>query len=942
MPSKWRNRQACLSTVLLTLGCLITSLSSSSRALAQTPASPGKCEQPPILYAIAKYKVEHVTVKPMVKFVSDASVLDDALAAAIAINAPGSNGVWTSREFDTHWPSLLESDLNDQLERRILVGRMGLIFAHHHLINCDETNRTMDVQYEVLTVARPSYLRNTFEARDRRQRNKEAAGTLEEKAKNYSLVPFAGYNRSRGIFGGSEVALETNYKPLSKLALSASGSSSSAVAEFGAAGSKNFDHGPLSFAEWRAAYRYSNIPTDGFDLKDATGAARFFAATRPITSRNLIFRVGASVEGGNRQSSLPQALALPDTLVDSGYGALKLYAGASLTTRRQDLKASYGLHLGNTGENLSVDYRKQIFDAAYRLRFLPKPYKPFQLDAQFTAGSLTTVSGPVPYGERFFGGNVEQEFIQGDSWKIRSNPVIRSFPQNRLNGTGGSIPVGGDDFLSFNFTAAQTIWQKQLIPREISEDPDLTLAMGTQLLTARLVFREEAVRASKQIKELEAQVGCADTDPSKHCLTPVINRLKTLLNNLLAQAGSDDQLKQAINSFSDDDGSNPMGDAEDAIGAAKIDPEAAKKVIENAAEAQGNPVEANVTRLIKDDFGDPDDPDDDTPSLLTIVQSHITKLQPHLTAPVFSAARIELQTINGAIDQDKATLQQRLDSVNTLRAYTVRDVQAARESLDQPAGSGRKLDEVLVDIRSLLKPERERVQARIKELNLQLSQMSDADPKTAEIKKLRDTFFDYQDLLDAADSFAEKAKNSSDSVRASFEAKDYEGVKIFMERLAAGFGGLLSYLTGVEIKIQQVETLLRQQGMPPLPDQINIDAADVRLIEHRTRAAYNKIRIPPAEITANKTVSYVGRVLEVFFRETNIVAVSPVIMFDAARLHVAELPGSDRLRYGIGSGLRFSLINVDFTAGYSFNPTRRLNEPRGAFVFRMDINDLFK
>ena len=121
------------------------------------------------------------------------------------------------------------------------------------------------------------------------------------------------------------------------------------------------------------------------------------------------------------------------------------------------------------------------------------------------------------------------------------------------------------------------------------------------------------------------------------------------------------------------------------------------------------------------------------------------------------------------------------------------------------------------------------------------------------------------------------------------------------------------------------------------------NARDVTLdSQHHTKAAYNKIRIPPAEITANKTVSYVGRVLEVFFRETNIVAVSPVIMLDAARLHVAELPGTDRLRYGIGSGLRFSLINVDFTAGYSFNPTRRLNEPRGAFVFRMDINDLFK
>src|SRR5262249_18747982 len=156
------------------------------------------------------------------------------------------------------------------------------------------------------------------------------------------------------------------------------------------------------------------------------------------------------------------------------------------------------------------DYRKQIFDSAYRLRFLPKQYKPFQLDVQFTAGSLTNVSGPIPYGERFFGGNVEQEFIQGDSWKIRSNPVIRSFPQNRLNGGEGSAPVGGDNFIAINFTAAQTIWQKQLIPREIGEDPDVNAGLGGQLLATRLFLREEVVQQSKEIRELEAKVGCSD------------------------------------------------------------------------------------------------------------------------------------------------------------------------------------------------------------------------------------------------------------------------------------------------------------------------------------------------------------------------------------------------------------------------------------------------
>jgi hypothetical protein len=139
-----------------------------------------------------------------------------------------------------------------------------------------------------------------------------------------------------------------------------------------------------------------------------------------------------------------------------------------------------------------------------------------------------------------------------------------------------------------------------------------------------------------------------------------------------------------------------------------------------------------------------------------------------------------------------------------------------------------------------------------------------------------------------------------------------------------------------------VDQFRKDRGWPPLSSQLKVDLAEIKQIQSKAKSAYAKIKVPKAEANANQTVSYVGRVLGVFFRETNLIAISPVVMFDAARLRINDLPETNRFRYGIGSGLRFSLINVDFTAGYSFNPTRRLNEPRGAFVFRMDINDLFK
>jgi hypothetical protein len=937
MPAKRRKRQFSVPAILLALVCL-SAVASTARA--QTPS--GKCDQIPVLYQLAHYNVEHVTVEPMVSFIPSGPVLNQSLAAAIANEMPGSNGVWTTRAFDTVWVSLLEAELNAQLINRIPMGRMALIFARHNLVNCDETKRTLDVQYRVLTVARPSYLTNSFEFRDRKDKNKERAGNLQPSRNGVSVAPFGGYNRTRGVFGGAEANLATGFAPLSKVALSASGSGSSAMAGADFTGSKNFQSGPLSYAEWKAAYRYTNIPADGFDLKEATAAARFFAATRPVSRFNLILRVGSSLEGGNRQSSLPQTAALPASVVSSGYGALKFYVGASATTRKHDWKASYGFLLGSAGGDTSVDYRKQIFDTVYRLRFQPKPYKPFQLEAQFTTGSLTHVDGPIPLAERFFGGNVEEEFIQGDSWRIRANPVIRSFPQNRLDGSGTGLPLGGDSFVSFNVTAAQTIWQKQLIPAEISEDPDVNAGMGGQLLAARLLFREEAIQKSAEMKALEAQTGC--TDVAKSCLTPVMDQLKTLLAKLLAAAGANEQLKQAISSFStlDDNGNVPIGDVEDAISAAKLDPDALNKPIDNPAQLaaiQANPVEGNVTRLLKDDPGDPDDPDDDVVSLLTVLKTHISDLQQRVSPE----ASVELQTIGVKLEQARVALQERMKAVDSLRAYNLRDIETARAALNEPSPSGHTLDQLLTDIRTLLKPERDAARAATAAGNATQARASSvSNPPNPLLTADREVVLNYRELIDAADTYADKARSAYASVQDSFQNKDRYGVKIDIERLTIGFGGLFAYLTGLEVKLKQIDEFRSSRGLPPLSVQAEKDLAEIKRIQSRARTAYNKIKVPKAEASANQTVSYVGRVLGVFFRETNLIAISPVVMFDAARLRINDRPETNRFRYGIGSGLRFSLINVDFTAGYSFNPTRRPNEPRGAFVFRMDINDLFK
>jgi hypothetical protein len=905
-------------------------------ALAQTPTEPtGQCTQAPVLYQLANYTVKNITVKPLLRFIPTGTNLQQALAAAIAAGS----GLQVNQRFDTAGVSFLENALNQELERRTLAGKMGLIFIRHSLINCDEQARTLDVRYEALTVARPTYLTSTFEFHDRKQKSEEAAGSLEEDRQTLFLMPYAGYNRSRAIYGGAEMAYSTSSMAVRKVGLNASGSSSSTVVEMDFTGSKEWARGPLSYAEWKGSYRFSDIPADGFELQDATVAARGFAATRPIGRRKLFFRLGASVEGGYRQSDLPQAEAPDSTLVDSGYGALKLYAGASLTTRKTDFKASYGLQLGNDGDNLAVEYRKQIVDAAYRLRFLPRDHKPFQLDVQVTAGWLQTTGGLVPYGERFFGGNAEQEFIQGDSWRIRSNPFIRSFPQNRMNGTD-PFPQGGDRFVSINFTVAQTIWAKQLIPAEIVRDPDVNAGLGGQLLFTRLFLREEAVQQSKEIKQLETQAGCVE--PARHCLTPVVNHLRSFLSSLQSETGANEPLQQAIKAFTDSDDGNSLSDLEDAISAAKLDPNAFMKPVEDAAALaalQANPIEGNVMRLINDDFGDPDDPDDDTLSLITVVQRHIRTLDQQLTAPGLSSRKDELQSIDSDLDQARTALRTSLNKVNLLRSYDANEIQQAKDVLTQPASGNKKLDELLDNIRALLKSERDKVRGDLEQLKTRLSQLQETDPQVAAIRQQRDALLEYRDLLDASDTYAEKAKSAYNSALDSFVTRDFYGVKIDLERLNVGFGGLLSYLSGLADSVRNLRRPLNERGLASLSTQLDAEARETLAIQKRVRSAYGRLRVPKAEVKANETVTYVGDVLGVFFREANLLAVSPVLMFDAAKLRVSN---DDRFRYGVGAGIRFSLINVDFTAGYSFNPNRRVNEPRGALVLRMDINDLFR
>jgi hypothetical protein len=98
------------------------------------------------------------------------------------------------------------------------------------------------------------------------------------------------------------------------------------------------------------------------------------------------------------------------------------------------------------------------------------------------------------------------------------------------------------------------------------------------------------------------------------------------------------------------------------------------------------------------------------------------------------------------------------------------------------------------------------------------------------------------------------------------------------------------------------------------------------------------IDVHEAQEEADDVIRQIEPVLDAFQHKLNAFSISPVGVFDVARLW----PDKNGSRYGIGGGLRGSIVNLNLTAGYAVNIKRQPGEGRGAFFFKMDVTDIFR
>src|SRR5262249_10532493 len=144
----------------------------------------------------------------------------------------------------------------------------------------------------------------------------------------------------------------------------------------------------------------------------------------------------------------------------------KAFAGSTWSHNRQIWNVSYGFQIGKGTDATPVDYTKHIVDVGHQVRFLPREHWPIQLDTHVNAGWIPGSSRLIPVVDRFFGGSLPPDFIENRLWRLPVGPLLRSFPQNRLN-TSLEQPYGGTSFAAVNLTAGFPVWIYPALPAVI-------------------------------------------------------------------------------------------------------------------------------------------------------------------------------------------------------------------------------------------------------------------------------------------------------------------------------------------------------------------------------------------------------------------------------------------------------------------------------------------
>ena len=410
----------------------------------------------------------------------------------------------------------------------------------------------VDVIYHIYTTDPVYYATQVFEAKSVGITRALAPQGVIPITRTPQLLPYLGFNDSRSVIFGSKVSMDTGLSALRSLEADVSGSQNSATASLFLAGSRTFRMGWVQYLRWNGGYRYENLPGSDLTLKSGRAVVSVLGASRASGPLGTITRFGSSVESGHSEARGEDLSGSGSaTLIQSSpYGAVKSYAGLTFNRGRQAFAGSYGIQLGSASSSPSWDYTKHLTNLSYSSRILSAEHKPLTIDLQGGAGFIVGPEPIIPVAERFFGGNVERNFIEGDSWHLPRNPLMRGFAESEFGRTGTGGGIGGRNFYSLNITVSQTVKAKPAVPSTLTNDPSFRRKLGGQVALARNSDKLSYLAETPEFETLVSKLATAD---------PLLARAK-------ARSA---EIRTALPGLpSSDDVASSLDDLDDAIGQA--------------------------------------------------------------------------------------------------------------------------------------------------------------------------------------------------------------------------------------------------------------------------------------------------------------------------------------------------------------------------------------
>ena len=510
------------------------------------------------------------------------------------------------------------------------------IIAPPQIENCNDAQQSVEVVYRVYTFEVAGGALPVSGSGDARV-ERSVPGTGVTRALDWFLPsPLTGYDRSKSLYGGTRLDLRRLKGPVQSASFNVAGSAGSLVAGANLAGAHESATAALREVEWNLHYHYSDLPSGPASLRDGLFSGRISAETQTYSDSELVVRFGAAVEGGNQQSDADPQLVNPGDAANAGVGSLKLYGGISLSPGAHSLKASYGLQLGATGSGVKLDYLKQVFDASYGVRFLPRDHRPITLDTRLTMGSIHRM-GTLPLGEQFFGGNAQKDFIEGDSWRIRSDPFMRSIPSNRFSQVQADSYLGADRFFTLNVTAGFTVWGRPLAPAALLQNPQFDRALKTALQVPELSLYDEYLAGSSEYRSIAESAWSVE------------RRLEELMAPLEKIART-------------------AGVGEDALDLAESCLSRARSAVEPIRKKSAGALEPSDIRGLFIDFI-PDDPADaPIPSKLSVLGRSLNRLTSLLPGSEFASERALIDGIRKDFESIAAEVNRRFPALESSAA----------------------------------------------------------------------------------------------------------------------------------------------------------------------------------------------------------------------------------------------------------------------------------